>query len=72
MSNSANKPDDKNTEGTLYTPEQIINLIITILEKEATAQDAPARLNTIRNLLTTPQSIFQRIQPGYPSPALGT
>jgi hypothetical protein len=64
MSNPADQPGDNDTEGTVLTPEQIINLIIAILEKEATAQDAPARLNTIRNLLTLLKVFFNEYSRG--------
>jgi hypothetical protein len=70
MSNAANKPGDNDTEGTVLTPEQIINLIIAILEKEATAQDAPARLNTIRNLLTLLKVFFHEYSRGTLLPLL--
>ena len=69
MSDQTTIPGEEEEE-TLLTPVQLIQTIIAALEKEATAPDAPARINNIRNLLTLLKAFFNKYSRGTLAPLM--
>jgi len=70
MSDQTTMPGEEDGEETLLTPVQMIQKIITALEKEAFAPDASARTANIRNLLTLLKAFFNEYSRGTLAPLL--
>jgi hypothetical protein len=70
MSDQTTIPGEEEEEETLLTPVQLIQTVIAALEKEATAPDASARINNIRNLLTLLKVFFNEYSRGTLAPLM--
>jgi hypothetical protein len=68
--NTQKSEGDREAEDTVLTPEQMINTLIAALENEANAQDAPARINNIQNLIKILKVFFNLYSQGNLTPLL--